>query len=200
MEVPEFSRTEADIYGGLALSKCTSGFAVENNIGDMGITTAAHCEGDIQYNGNDLNAVDGLDEGFLDLRWMTTPDFTPVNEIEDGSGGRPITSTRHRNDQSIGTTVCKYGKTTGLTCGDLVSKWFQPDGHHATFMRIHNPDEDDLSAGGDSGGPWFVDNEAYGTHRSSTPHIDDYGPTAIDDAIYMAVNYFANLDIDVLTD
>ena len=45
-----------------------------------------------------------------------------------------------------------------------------------------------------------VDNEAYGTHRSSTPHIDDYGPTAIDDAIYMAVNYFANLDIDVLTD
>ena len=66
----------------MALSKCTSGFAVENNIGDMGITTAAHCEGDIQYNGNDLNAVDGLDEGFLDLRWMTTPDFTPVNEIE----------------------------------------------------------------------------------------------------------------------
>ena len=204
VEVPEFSRTEADIYGGLSLSICTSGFAVSSNVGDvgdLGITTAAHCEGDLQYNGSDLDSVESVEAGFLDLRWFTTPGYTPVNRIKDGSGGRSITGTTHRNNQSIGTTVCKYGITTHFTCGELISKWLQPSGHyHATFMRVHNPDADDLSAGGDSGGPWFVDSDAYGTHHGSIPHVDDFGTTAIDDAIYMAVNYFANMDIEVLTD
>ena len=201
IQVPEFSRTEADIYGGLHLSPCTAGFSVKNNIGDKGITTAAHCGEDVQYNGDDLEHQEGLNQGSLDVGWFTTPGYTPVNKIKDGNNGRSITGEKHRNNQSIGINLCKYGKTTGYTCGELISKWFDPPGNYnGTWMRVHNPDEDDLSGGGDSGGPWFVGTKAYGTHKGSVDHIGDNGDTGIDDAIYMAINYISNLGIEVLTE
>lgn len=205
IEVPRFSKTEANIYGGLHLTPCTAGFSVKNNIGDKGITTAEHCgetaQYNILYNGDALDYQEGLNQGSLDVGWYTTPGYTPINRIKDGHGGRSITGEKHRNNQSIGTNVCKYGKITGYTCGEIISKWFDPPGNYnATWMRVHNPDEDDLSASGDSGGPWFVGTKAYGIHHGAVDHYDDYGDTGIDDAIYMAVNYFANLSIEVLAE
>ena len=62
-------------------------------------------------------------------------------------------------------------------------------------------DKPHRSAGGDSGGPWFVGTRAYGVHKGAVDVIDDNGAdTGIDDAIYMAVNYFSHLGIEVLTD
>lgn len=206
IEVPKFSKTEANIYGGLNVKgsngPCTSGFSVTDGAGTDGITTAHHCgDGYLRYNGDDLNIEGGSEGGSIDLMWGSSPDYTPINWIKDGYGGRSITGTKHRNNQAIGSTVCKYGRTTGRTCGELISKHFDPGtGYNATWMRVHNPDEDDLSAGGDSGAPWFVGNKAYGIHHGAVDHYDEYGDTGIDDAIYMAVNFFSNLGIEVLTD
>lgn len=35
---------------------------------------------------------------------------------------------------------------------------------NATYIRVHK-DGDDLSSGGDSGGPWFLSGTAYGIHK-----------------------------------
>lgn len=206
IEVPKFSSTQANVYGGLNVTgskgPCTSGFSVTDNAGTDGITTAHHC-GDayLRYNGDDFDVEGGSKGGSIDLMWGSSSDYTPINQIKDGSGGRSITGTKHRNNQSVGSTVCKYGKNSGHTCGELISKWFDPgSGFNATWMRVQNYDIV-LALGGDSGGPWFVGTKAYGSHRGIVDVIDDNGAdTGVDDAIYMAVNYFSNLGIEVLTD
>ena len=67
-----------------------------------------------------------------------------------------------------------------------------PCSFSATFIRVHNEDGDDLADGGDSGGPWFRGNTAYGIMRSQAPEGAD--------GVYMAINYISDLDISVLTE
>ena len=102
-----------------------------------------------------------------------------------------------RNDQAIGGYVCKYGKTTHYTCGYISDKDYQPSyvpNASATFIRVDNTaGYDDLSSGGDSGGPWFLVYDAYGVH-SGSPGADK------NDAIYMAVNYISpGIGVSVMT-
>lgn len=57
--------------------------------------------------------------------------------------------------QKIGYIMCKSGMTTGITCGEIVSNnaiWNGVNG----WVSVSNPKQSDLSAGGDSGGPWFM--------------------------------------------
>lgn len=62
---------------------------------------------------------------------------------------------------------------------------------NATFIRVHS-DTSDLYEGGDSGGPWFVRNYAYG--MMTADFEDSY------DAIYMALDYIDALGLTVMTD
>ena len=194
--VASMGQLEADIHGGLALSDCTSGFSVEASDGTKGITTAGHCVNDQAYDGTDLTFEDEEEETNYDIQWHTAPGFTVTNKIQTQSWGstREITGTVGRSSQSIGSYVCKYGKTTHYTCGYISDKNFWPDGFSPTFIRVDNSGVyDDLSSRGDSGGPWFLLNDAYGTHFGS-PGADP------DDAIYMAVNYISpGIGVDVMT-
>ncbi len=200
--VSAMGQLEADIYGGLSLTPCTSGFSVKNAVGTRGITTAAHCEDEVSYNGTDLDHEDAEIGYRYDIQWFTAPDFTITNKIRSTSGGgtRRITGTVHRTSQSVGEYVCKYGKTTHYTCGYIETKNYRPDEtddfpHPApNFIRVNNTaGYDNLSSPGDSGGPWFFSNDAYGTHVGS-PAGDS------DDAYYMAVNYISRgIHVDVLT-
>jgi hypothetical protein len=196
--INEMGELEADIYGGLALSSCTSGFSVQNSEGLRGITTAAHCPNSLSYNGSSLTFQSEILSGSYDIQWMRAPGFTVTNKIQSSSSGatRNITSTKHRNDQVIGGYVCKYGKTSGYTCGYISDKNICPSSVPncgATFIRVDNTaGYNDLSSSGDSGGPWFLVNTAYGTHVGS-PGDDP------NDAIYMAVNYVGGLGVSVMT-
>ena len=126
------------------------------------------------------------------------------NLIYDGSGNRYVYSTKHRDQQPVGAYVCKYGQTTGYGCGNIASKVYQPpDGigcdnctYEATFIRIHK-DGVNLALSGDSGGPTFLGNTAYGimTDRYIYDKQEDLA-----DLIYMAVNYTSVLDVSVLTE
>lgn len=84
--------------------------------------------------------------------------------------------------------------TTAYTCGYISSKNFVYQGA-ATYIRVDNTaGYNDLSSGGDSGGPWFLSNTAYGIHVGAP--TDDPN-----DAVYMAVNYVdsSGLGITVMT-
>lgn len=197
--VEKMGKLDADIYGGLALSQCTSGFSVRqtSDPGYKGITTAAHCANSLSYNGTSLTFMSQIFTGSYDIQWHRAPGFTVTNKIKDGSNTtRNITSTLHRNNQTIGGYVCKYGKATGYTCGYISSKTLCPSSVPncgATFIRVDNTaGYSDLSSSGDSGGPWFLVNTAYGTHVGSP--ADDPN-----DAVYMAVNYIGGLGVSVMT-
>jgi len=197
---------------------CTTGFAVQEVIdydddgnpihGETGITTAGHCH-DSQSRGSlALTYEDGDVGGSVDVQWHTAgSDYTPDNVISFGSlYHRSITSERHRSFQGAGDWVCKYGLNTGQGCGWIVTTSFRPswegeDGEDYnwsnTWVLVRNPSRS-LAAPGDSGGPWYLFNTAYGTTSAShnpSPHRREPNQ-----AIYMAVNYLSLQDLDLLTD
>ena len=197
--VSEMGRLEADIYGGLPLTTCTSGFAVKDSVGTKGITIAGHCRNVQAYDGEDLDYEDEEFGTSYDIQWHTAPDFDVTNKIRSTSSGatRRITGTIGRGSQSVGEHVCKYGRSSHYTCGYIESKDYESSripNSTATFIRVNNTaGYDNLSDSGDSGGPWFHFNNAYGTHVGEP--TGDSG-----DAFYMAVSFISPaLGVTVLT-
>lgn len=85
--VSSMGQPNVDIYGGLSLSTCTSGFAVRNSSGTKGITTAAHCSNTQTYNGSNLTFKSEQYTGSYDIQWHTAPGYTVKNKIRVSSGG-----------------------------------------------------------------------------------------------------------------
>lgn len=187
--VSELGTSETDIFAGLALSSCTSGFSVKNSNGVKGILTAAHCTDTISYLGIGLPFQGSAYGGPYDFQWHTAPGFDVRNLAYDGTNNRYIYSTMHHDNQAIGSWVCKHGAATGYTCGYISDQNYDPGASFtADFIRVHR-DGVDLSSGGDSGYPWFFSNIAYGVHTGGIG----------DDSYYMAVNYIDFLGLSVLT-
>jgi hypothetical protein len=186
IKVNELPKEVTDIFGGLALTTCTSGFSVKDSGGTKGITTAGHCSNDQWYNGVKLPFVSGTTGGVYDIQWHTAPGFTVRNLVFDGTYNRYIFSVKFRANQSVGEWVCKYGMTTGYACGTIATT--SQDGVN---VRVDNMNVQ----GGDSGGPWFWSNTAYGTTISSCT-LGDGTPCAI----YGPVDHIYNiLGLTVLT-
>lgn len=183
-------------YGGLALTTCTSGYSVRRTTDDShGVSTAAHCQNSqtLQKHDAALDYVTGKEGDSQDVQWHKTPnlDDPAYFNPRDGSGSiRNVFSRTDRDQMSVGDSVCHSGMTSGGGCGEIDGRSFDPDGSgsafNATFIRVRN----DNTSGGDSGGPWFLGNSAYGTHRSSTTDGND-------DPVFMAQNFMAALDLVV---
>jgi len=197
IKVDQLSSETANIYAGLSLSSCTSGFSVRNSSGTKGILTAGHCSNSISYSGTNLPIQSEAYYGAYDVQWHTAPGFTVKNWAYDGIAGgttpnyRTITASKNRANQAINEFVCKYGKVTAYGCGYIIDKNFQPNyvpNGLPTFMRVHR-DGVDLCEGGDSGGPWYSGSTAYGIMSGQLTN----------DAIYMAINYISQVGVDVLT-
>lgn len=197
--VERMSYPAANIYGGLSLSTCTSGFGVKRTSdGLKGISTAAHCNNSQSYSGTALTFKAEKFQDSYDVQWHTASGYTVKNWIKWWSDGstRSITSTKSRDSQAIGNYVCKYGKTTFYTCGYISSKTYAPSyvpSADATFIRVDNTaGYSPLAAPGDSGGPWFLNSGAWGV-MSGIPGSD------ANDALYMAVNYHSGISVSVMT-
>jgi hypothetical protein len=130
--------------------------------------------------------------------------LTFTNEVQDDDEGgtRNIYGVKTRAQQTVYAFYGKYGQHTGYTCGQLVSKSFQPTGEeappnaNATWMLVSNYfDLDDLSGYGDSGCPWFVNCWALGIHHGGTPPEEEEQY-----AVYMAIDYIGDLDLEVMTE
>ncbi len=196
--VEKLAEPAAEIYGGLPLSTCTSGFSVKKGwiFVTKGITTAGHCSDSQYYNGDSLPFQAENVGGPYDTQWHTAPGYTVTNKIQWWSDGstRDITAKKGWSNQVIGEYVCKYGKTTHYTCGTIIDKNFAPsyiEDPLPSFIRVTS-ETTDLAEPGDSGSPWFLLNTAYGT---TSGHIEPGN-----DAIYMAVNYIeSGLGVSVMT-
>ncbi|HEX2093257.1 MAG TPA: S1 family peptidase [Longimicrobiaceae bacterium] len=176
-----------DLHGGLHLTTCTSGFTVQNSSGSRGITTSAHCGNTQSHEGRSLNFLSEREGGSYDIQWHNRSRAVFLNTFWDGSTHRTVTATRSRSNQAVGNYVCKYGMTTGYTCGYIETTSYCYDGA-CTWIRVGR-DGYNLSESGDSGGPWFNGGTAYGSHTLGIG----------DDAAYMAVNYFSGISVTVVT-
>lgn len=177
-----------NITGGVSLPTCTAGFSVRQSLtGIKGVTTAGHCSDSETYMGVNLPFMSQSYTGIHDIQWnRADQNFTVVNQMWDGASNRAITAVKFRAAQTVGLSVCKYGKTSGYGCGVIASN--TQDGEN---IRVDNF----IVSPGDSGGPWFLSNTAYGTTIASCTLGNGqpcaiYGPS---DQIY---NY---LGITILT-
>jgi PKD repeat protein len=173
---------------------CTGGFTVRHLYSNyVGISTAAHCGNYQQFQGLPLPFAAEAFYDSADVQWHTACGYTDVtNEFNSGLGYRACVGTRGRADQVNGTYVCKWGTTTGRTCGYITSRHAEPSyvpSSDDTFIRVEGYGAV-LSAPGDSGGPWFVENIAYGINS---------GAYSDGDAIYMPINYMDRVGVAVLT-
>lgn len=191
--VRKLGTEEVTIYGGLDVTTCTAGFSVQSTSGLTGVTTAAHCQND-QSITDPLGATYALTfqaekygSGY-DWQWHTLAGATVTNTIRDGaSTTRSITGQLLWAGQNVGDAVCKFGKSSGFTCGQITDKnlcFTQTDGTTGChFIKVESvPAGNALSAPGDSGGPWFSGNTARGSHSLG---FDDLG------SAYTAIDYLS---------
>ena len=168
--------------------------------GARAITTAGHCGNSQSYAGNPLAYNnDEVRTTSDDEQSHSKSGAIYRNRIYVGGipGYRDITSKKTRSQQNIGDFVCKYGKATGWGCGWIVSKTAPPCGGVGapanTAIRVDSDPNGagyDLSAPGDSGGPFVVGNTALGGMSCQL----DF------DAIYVAVDYIeSGLGATILT-
>ena len=175
---------------------------MKDSSGKKGILTAKHCAqnwpGDtVSYNGTVLPNQRGAYGGSRDVMWATAPGFTVRNLAFDGTGNRYVYSTKSRSQQSEDEYVCKYGITTGYNCGYIESKnYARPTAPctggctwSATWILVEREGVN-LADPGDSGGPWFLGNKAYGVMTAKLG----------EKAVYMAINYIDALGVTVLTE
>ncbi|HSK77406.1 MAG TPA: PKD domain-containing protein, partial [Thermoanaerobaculia bacterium] len=193
--VPELAQPAILRGGESNQGYCSGGFTVRSTDSTvLGISTAGHCENVQLFQNMALPFVAEFFYDAADVQWHSACGYTDVsNEFNSGLGYRACTGTRTRSQQAIGTYICKNGNATGRTCGYIQSKTYNPSyipgNGEDSFIRVNGYGAI-LSAPGDSGSPWFVENLAYGIMS---------GRISDGDAIYMAIDYLAWVGAAILT-
>lgn len=151
---------DANIIGGDAMTSCTSGFTVIKS-NTRGIATAGHCNntqslhGPLSFKGEHVGT-------WGDMQWHTSTQY----EYDDFFGGGTTThlydirDVNNRGNALEGQYICRNGKTTFKHC-DNVYQLNHCSGSKCGLTAMHNR----KAAGGDSGGPWYYGNTAYGLHQ-----------------------------------
>ena len=193
IQVESLSRPTADIFGGKTLTHqgdpyCTSGYSVTDGTNE-GVTTAGHCDKTpISYDGTTLTWESGTHQPPYDIQWFSTTSFTVRNLVYDGTNNRYIYDEELRADQYVGQNVCMYGITSGGNCGEILT----------TTFDLVNVETDIVVADGDSGGPFFWNNTAFGTTISVVEEIVGGSPVPVG-SVYGPVDQIKNLlDLDLI--
>ncbi len=180
----------ARFEGGRSMSTCTSGFAArERSTRTYGIITAGHCRSSQVMNGVTLPWLKGYASVQADAQ---------LHEVPTGAGHvltsdfvcsqhSPHTCTvsgdisRYRMRGQI---ACHTGMASGTSCGTVDNVYFKPTYNgacldsdwglsvdcHNLFVRVQGSTL--RQCVGDSGGPWFRRNTAYGIHKGGTDRFD----------------------------
>ena len=185
IEAKEFAVPIATILGGRPIDGPTlsdssyeigtTGFNVVNGAGIRGVLTAGHfgeclnttapctMNAPAKVNGVTMTHMGQLNSGSDDFEWRSASGHSFPNQINYGSA-MTITATRDPTTFPVGTTVCKYGRTTGYACGTIESTAATStyNGVVGTYVRVKPVSSASLAELGDSGGPVFGANTAYG--------------------------------------
>lgn len=151
--------------GGEDITGCTSGFgtrADSHTSGTRGISTAGHCDNPQTDDGSSLTYRRGHEGTHGDFQWHTGPKTENDNFY---SGSSSATEVNSRDVSGIGfpatgQSLCKNGITNKKDCQEVRKLDVCHSGEcHLIQMGAR------LAAGGDSGGPVFWGNTAYGLHK-----------------------------------
>lgn len=148
--------------GGEDITGCTSGFGTMTPGGVRGLSTAGHCANSQSDDGASLTYKGGHEGTHGDFQWHTGPKTEndqfysgstsklEVNERDVSSVGAPV----------LGQPLCRNGVISKKDCQE-VRRLHVCDGGECNLVQMGAR----LSAPGDSGGPYFWGNTAYGLHE-----------------------------------
>ncbi|MEV0311126.1 S1 family peptidase [Nonomuraea fuscirosea] len=195
--------------GGLRMDTCTSGFSVRNGAGEKGILTAGHCGNTQRYRlyGSSTWVTTSFRRqernATSDVQWHTRPNMVAYARFHAASteATRPVTGRVVRSGQN-GDYVCHRGKSTGYSCGRVSTISYRPTWRNAcdgptcaaTWIRVSGANLKCYP--GDSGGPWFNANRAYGIYKGQSS--SGTGTAGCNWAVYMAINYISSIDVSLL--
>ncbi|HSK24955.1 MAG TPA: S1 family peptidase [Egicoccus sp.] len=163
------------LRGGAVIGSCTIGFIAKNAAGTRRVISAGHCSNtNFNHNGTAIGSlVAERYGGSVDAQTVSiNSGWQSRNWVINGAGNQKyaITSVSANTNLATGTALCRYGKTSFLSCGkvkngswsgtfDNVSGW--------TNMLL----TDNCAEGGDSGGPYFADNRAHSVHKGTSRNL-----------------------------
>lgn len=167
-------------YGGALTSGadgCTTGFTIfEVGTDTTGVLTAGHC--DSRSGGNpsrwyippdgspwsNMSWQDGHRGAWGDFEWHTA---TGHDEFDDFYVGNTTLRDVGGYVSSIyeGSYFCKYGRTTSFGCDNVYRTSVSITDEDGFDIERLVATEDHITDGGDSGGPWFSNNDAVGIHH-----------------------------------
>lgn len=154
--------------GGGAMTTCTGGFTVKVVGGtNEGISTAGHCGNTQSYQGIPLSLLGEASSGNADLQWMDSASFNWSPDVWLGSSPNwPVQHRKNWDNVGINDSVCRYGKYTG-GCGIILDKWYTP-GYISGATASYGLMSGTTAIDGDSGGPVYYGNTAWGIHSGHT--------------------------------
>lgn len=170
--------TEAYDGGRVLAGVCTGSFSIKKNGGpELGVLTAGHCPGTGSYDGiaNAFHPVVPFSLATTttypggDFRWNHSKHMSTGYTYVGAGNGTPRRQFASASTPSLNAPVCNYGKTTGYKCstvtqtGKTATIWI-PDGGAMYTVGPLRCTGSHITAGGDSGGPWFYNYVAYGIH------------------------------------
>lgn len=169
--------TGIDKYSGRRQA-CTTGFVVTDSA-RTGIATAAHCPDTLVYDDPDRGeiALDFVGEWgarYQDVQVNVSSQALQPLFTADAANGRTrrLATWRNRASTRAGDAVCHYGERTGYSCALVELVDFAPPGDlcggpcDPTWVTVAGPH----CTSGDSGGPVFNGNVAFGLLKGG-----DYG-------------------------
>ncbi len=208
----EIERTVVAFQGGNQVSVATETGTLGFNVTDgstKGVLTAAHfgecagsssgcvVNGPAQAQGVTLTFKGQQNAGSNDYEWRTASgSHTFPNSIKYSSTTMTITSIRDPSSFPVGTTVCKQGVTTGYTCGTIESTASTStyNGQTGTWARVKRSSSGNMVEPGDSGGPVFGANTAYGIVHSQVTSTGREGQMH-----FMPITRISGLGLSVIT-
>ncbi len=155
---------------------CTAGFPAYTNAAEgraRGMLTADHCDNDLSVNGGDnrYNASKFMAHSKGDVQWHKAKPGVTVNTQFRYMWGahRPVKS---HPPLSVGEVVCRMGDTTGNGNNHCPTvKYVQACTTYSNLSyelcELAMTNTWTASAPGDSGGPWFRLNQAFGIHSGT---------------------------------
>jgi hypothetical protein len=183
---------DATHKGGQPTTTCTAGFVVYNTSATRGVATAAHCQDQQSMNGVALNYVFAHNSTYGDMQWHTKAGESFPDDFLAGSA-----TTWNANNRDVagvgapvvGLAVYKNGKN-GFRDLDEIKALGHCVNDACNLVRVYQ----DLAVSGDSGGPWYFGNTAYGLHKGDNLH-DWAVRDVFTRADYLAIGMLVNVAI-----
>jgi streptogrisin C len=154
---------------------CTGGFSVRNSAGDRRMMNAGHCfQTDLTWRNKSGWAPHDIHNGpehigdWGDLQYFNVYDAAELNIFYySWSSTRYVLETRNA---VVGQTICEFGRTTGASCSEVenTSGCYNYPPPYPDPCRLTRTDADTVNTG-DSGGPWYYGNVAYGITAAEIP-------------------------------